>query len=107
MLARDSGRSVGGVLLEGALTAGARALAQPCGVLAEGSRADIVVLDEDHPALIARTEDEVLDSWIFAGGAACVSNVFVGGRKVVSEGRHVNEAAIVGRYRKAAESLLH
>ncbi len=105
-LAAESGGSLGRFLLEGALKGGAGSLAQPCGVLAEGARADIVVLDEDHPALIARTEDEVLDSWIFSGGAACVRDVFVGGRQVVTDGRHVNEASLVGRYRKAAESLL-
>ena len=105
-LVAEPGGSLGRFLLEGALKGGAGSLAQPCGVLAEGARADIVVLDEDHPALIARTEDEVLDSWIFCGGAACVRDVFVGGRQVVAGGRHVNEASIVGRYRKVAESLL-
>lgn len=98
--------SLGRLLLECVLSGGAYALAQPCGVLAEGVRADIVVLDEEHPALVARSEDEVLDSWIFSGGAACVRDVFVGGRQVVSGGRHVNESAIVDRYRKVAEGLL-
>ena len=106
VLADGSGGSLGRALLEGALKGGASALAQHCGVLEEGARADIVVLDSEHPALIARAGDEVLDSWIFAGGAACVRDVFVGGRQVVSGGRHVNERAIVARYREAAEALL-
>ena len=97
---------MGRVLLEGALKGGAVALAQHCGVLEEGARADIVVLDSKHPALIARDGDEILDSWIFAGGAACVRDVFVGGRQVVSGGRHVNEPEIVARYREAAGALL-
>ena len=101
-----SDRSLGGFLLESALQSGARALAQPCGVLNEGARADFVVLDEEHPALIGRTKDEALDSWVFSGGAACVRDVFVGGRQVVSDHRHVRESAIVDRYRKAAEALL-
>ena len=100
------GRSVGRNLLEGALRGGAAGLAQPCGVLEEGARADIVVLDSEHPALIARDGDQVLDSWIFSGGAACVRDVFVAGRQVVSEGRHLNEPQIVARYRQAAEALL-
>ena len=106
VLADGSGGSLGRALLEGALKGGASALAQRCGVLKEGARADIVVLDSEHPALIARNGDEVLDSWIFAGGAACVRDVFVGGRQVVSGGRHVNEREIVARYREAAEALL-
>ena len=101
-----SDRSLGGFLLDGALKSGARALAQRCGVLDQGARADIVVLDEEHPALIGRTKDQVLDSWVFSGGAACVRDVFVGGRQVVSDRRHVRESSIVDRYRKAAESLL-
>ena len=101
-----SDRSLGGFLLDSALKSGARALAQPCGVLIEGARADIVVLDEEHPALIGRTRDEALDSWVFSGGAACVRDVFVGGRQVVSDHRHVKESAIVDRYRRVAESLL-
>ena len=106
VLAEESGESLGRVLLECALMGGAVALAQRCGVLEEGARADIVVLDSEHPALIARDGDEVLDSWIFAGGAACVRDVFVGGRQVVSGGRHVNEPEIVARYREAARALL-
>ena len=106
VLADESGGSLGRALLEGALKGGAVALAQHCGVLEEGARADIVVLDSEHPALIARDGDEVLDSWIFAGGAACVRDVFVGGRQVVSGGTHVNEPEIVSRYREAARALL-
>ena len=106
VLSANGGGSVGRFLLDGVLTGGARGLGQPCGVLEVGARADIVVLDEDHPALIARSGDDVLDSWIFSGGAACVRDVFVGGRQVVSDRRHVNESAIIDRYRKAAESLL-
>ncbi|MYH32906.1 MAG: formimidoylglutamate deiminase [Gammaproteobacteria bacterium] len=106
VLADESGGSLGRALLEGALKGGASALGQRCGVLEEGARADIVVLDSEQPALIARDGDEVLDSWIFAGGAACVRDVFVGGRQVVSGGTHVNEPEIVSRYREAARALL-
>ena len=106
VLSGEPGQSLGRGLLEGALKGAAAGLAQPCGVLKEGARADIVVLDSEHPALIARDGDRILDSWIFSGGAACVRDVFVGGQHVVCEGRHVNGTAIVARYREAAEALL-
>jgi len=106
VLLGQGGGSLGRRLLEGAMVGGGRSLAQPCGVLAPGARADVVVLDEEHPSLIARTEDDALDAWIFVGGAGCVRQVFVGGRQVVRDGDHVNEGAIVEGYRKAAESLL-
>ncbi len=100
------GGSVGRCLLDGAWAGGASSLGQPCGSLAEGARADIVVLDEEHPALVARSGDDLLDAWIFSGGAACVRHVFVGGRQVVNDHRHVNEISIIDRYRDAAECLL-
>ena len=105
LLPADGG-SVGRFLLDGAWAGGARSLAQPCGTLAEGARADIVVLDEEHPALAARYDDDLLDAWIFSGGPACVRHVFVGGRQVVDDHRHVEQTSIVDRYRDAAECLL-
>ncbi|MDE0193160.1 MAG: formimidoylglutamate deiminase [Gammaproteobacteria bacterium] len=106
VLLPSGGGAVGRFLLDGAWAGGASSLAQLCGTLAEGARADIVVLDEEHPALAARSEDDLLDAWVFSGGPACVRHVFVGGRHVVEDRRHVNETAIVSRYRDAAECLL-
>ena len=106
VLLPSGGGSVGRFLLDGAWAGGASSLAQPCGTLAEGARADIVVLDAEHPALAARYDDDLLDAWIFCGGSACVRHVFVGGRQVVDDRRHVNETSIVNRYRGAAECLL-
>ena len=106
VLLTDDGGSVGRRLLDAALRGGAASLGQRCGVLEEGQRADIVVLDEGHPALIARDGDDLLDAWVFCGGAACIRDVFVGGRQVVSDHRHVNETSIMENYRHAAESLL-
>jgi len=106
VLLTEGGGSVGRRLLDVALAGGAASIGQRCGVLAEGQRADIVVLDEDHPALIARDGDDLLDAWVFCGGTACIRDVFVGGRQVVSDHRHVNETSIIDGYRDAAESLL-
>ncbi len=64
-------------------------MAQPVGALAPGYRADIAVLDDEHPALIGRAGDAALDSWIFSGGNACVRDVFVAGNRVVEDRRHV------------------
>ena len=106
VLLPSGGGSVGRFLLDGALAGGARSLGQRCGALGEGGRADVVVLDKEHPALVARSDDDLLDAWIFTGGAACVRHVFVGGRQVVNDRCHVNESSIVNRYRDAAERLL-
>jgi formimidoylglutamate deiminase len=101
VLAGKPHQSTGRRLFEVAAAAGARAIAQPQGAIAKGLRADIVILDPDHPSLIGRSGDSILDSWIFSGGNACVKDVYVGGKQVVKERRHVEEEKITERFRKA------
>jgi formimidoylglutamate deiminase len=91
--------------LEAAATGGARALGQPQGAIASGLRADIVVLDQQHGSLIGRSGDNVLDSWIFSGGNACVKDIFVAGQQLVQQGQHIDGHNITARYRKALEAL--
>ena len=78
---------------------------QPVGLLAPGYRADIVVLDADHPALIGREGDDVIDSWIFSGGSACVKDVFVAGQPVIQDRHHPREAEIEKAFRAAVKRL--
>ncbi|MDT8265973.1 amidohydrolase family protein, partial [Roseomonas sp. DSM 102946] len=58
------GASVGLALLQRAALGGAQALGQPMGRLAPGCRADLLVLDTEHPALIGREGDALLDAWV-------------------------------------------
>jgi formimidoylglutamate deiminase len=104
-LASGPGKSTGQTLLDAALKGGAKSMAQLVGALAPGLRADITVLDDEHPALIGRSEDSALDSWIFSGGNACVRDVFVAGRHVVQDRRHVKEEAIANKFRAAVKRL--
>ena len=106
VLAGDSGHSTGRSLFDAALTGGAQALgAGPVG-LAAGAPLDLVTLDARHPALIERRDDEILDSWIFAGGRNVIDCVWRAGEKVVSAGRHRQRDAIVARYQRAVKVLL-
>jgi formimidoylglutamate deiminase len=104
-LASGPGKSTGRSLLDAALKGGATSMAQPVGALAPGCRADIAVLDDEHPALIGRSGDSALDSWIFSGGNACVSDVFVAGNHVVENRRHIKEEAIFENFRAAVKRL--
>lgn len=97
--------SVGTLLIAKALAGGARALGRPIGRLAPGCRADLVVLEPDCPALAGRPEDVLLDALVFAGNDNPVRDVMVGGRWVVREGRHDDEAAILAGYRAALAVL--
>ncbi len=112
VLAGESGRSCGRSLFDAALAGGVQALGgagagagTPIGLTA-GAPLDLLSLSADHPALIERREDEILDSWIFAAGRDCLDCVWRAGEKVVRGGRHYRREAIVARYRRAMRALL-
>jgi len=104
-LADGPGLSTGRSLYLRALKGGAQALAQPVGAIAPGYRADITVLDADCDALMGRAGDAALDTWIFSGGNPCVKDVFVAGRKVISDRHHAHEDQIARDFRSALERL--
>ena len=89
VLAGGPDRSTGRALYQAAASGGATALAQPMGALAAGCRADFVVLDPDHPALLGRDGEAVVDSFVFCGGNEAVRDVFIGGRQIVKDRRHI------------------
>lgn len=100
----ESDPHVGAHLYRAALKGGAQAMSRKIGALEIGERADWLVLDEHHPLLYGRTEDTLLDTFIFSGNAPLVRDVFVGGRHVVNEGRHIKEEEVSGRYRDFLDS---
>jgi formiminoglutamate deiminase len=106
LMTTREGESTGGRLFAEALSGGAQALAQPMGQLAPGSTADIVVLDPEHPSLVASGPDTWLDAWAFAGGRDLVSTVIAAGRTVVEGGRHRGRDAIVARYNRTMRRLM-
>lgn len=104
-LTRDAGQSTGRALYEHALAGGAQASGRAIGALAAGKRADIVVLDDTHPDLCAVSGDRWLDAMTFVTGRQVISDVFVGGRRVVEGGRHIARSAITARYRGVMQRL--
>jgi formiminoglutamate deiminase len=100
------GESTGRRLFTETLKGGAQALARPIGELAVGRRADIVVLDADHPDFAGGAPDHWLDAWIFSAGRDAVRTVFTSGEKVVEDGRHRDHAQIRARYRAVMKRLL-
>ena len=102
----QEGESTGRRLFASALAAGAQALQQPIGALATGLRADIVLLDGNHPDLAARQGDQWLDAWIFVAGRSAVKTVLTGGERVVDGGHHLRRQAIEARYLRTLANLL-
>lgn len=99
-------RSTGRRLFDAAVAGGGQALGLERTGLVEGAAADIVSLDARHPSLVARRGDALLDAWIFAARDRAVDCVWRCGRKVVSDGRHVQREAITSRYRATLERLM-
>jgi formimidoylglutamate deiminase len=99
-----SGGSTGGALWRAALAGGARALGAPAG-LTVGSPADFLTLDADHPAIAGRRDDALLDGLIFAAGRSAIDGVWRRGRRIVSNGRHVDRERIAQCYRRALAEL--
>lgn len=98
--------STGRALFEAVLKGGSQALGVARPGLAEGGFADIVSLDAQHVALAGRSEDAILDSWIFGAGRSLVDCVWARGRKVVKDGRHHSRETIALRFRQVLEGLL-
>ena len=72
--------------------------------ISAGGAASYVSLDEHHPSIAGKSGDAILDAWIFANGTN-VDSVWIGGRKLVSGGRHIRREAIVQRFRKTMIEL--
>jgi formiminoglutamate deiminase len=77
-------------LATAATAAGHACLGWPeAGEIAPGMLADLVTVALDSPRLAGTSAATALESVVFAGTAADVRNVIIGGRDVVAEGRHL------------------
>jgi formimidoylglutamate deiminase len=101
----EEGRSTGRRLHDLACAGGAQALGRKIGAIAPGFRADIVVLDRDHPSLAAAEGDILVDGWIFSADNAAVADVICGGVHVVSQGKHRDHERLLSRYRETVRRL--
>ncbi|MEZ5785692.1 MAG: formimidoylglutamate deiminase [Xanthobacteraceae bacterium] len=105
VMTTQDGESTGRRLYREALAGGAQALGRAENAIAPGRRADIVVLDTDHPDLACVDGDRWLDAWIFVAGRAAVQTVIAGGDLVVTDGRHRDRDAITARYTRVLKGL--
>ena len=101
----ESERHVGDFLWQGALRGGAQASGRRLGALAAGKRADLIVLDGEHPNLCGIALRDVLGSFIFCGNDNLVRDVLAGGRWVVRAGRHEAQDSITARFKRTLAEL--
>lgn len=107
ILSLTEGRSTGRALFEAALVGGHQALGVELAGLRVGASADLLSLAPDHPALLGREGDNLLDGLIFATRENAVDSVWSRGRKVVAGGRHEAREKIAARFGATLQRLLH
>jgi formimidoylglutamate deiminase len=98
-------RTVTDNLYQRALAGGAQALGRNAGAIAPGKLADLVVLDTNHPALVGRTGDGLMNSWLFCGSSTPVRDVMVSGRWVIRDRQHHAQAAVAAAFARTMHRL--
>jgi formiminoglutamate deiminase len=109
VMASGAGASTGRSLFDAAMLGGTQALsgrAVAQAGLAPGQSADLFSLDPGQPALVGRSGDALLDSWIFASGRDSIDRVWRRGRCVVRNGRHVAHEDVARRFAATVQRLL-
>ena len=104
--ASASERSTGARLYRAAVAGGAQAMGRAVGAIAPGMRADLLVLDDEHPQLCGRSGELVLDALVFSGNDNPVRDVMIGGTWVVRERAHRAGERVRARFRRTIERLL-
>jgi len=98
-------RHIGDFLWKACLQGGALASGRAVGSLAPGKRADLLVLDADHPNLCGIASADILNTWIFSGNDNLVRDVMVGGQWRVKQGRHNQQEQIQRRFKQTMTQL--
>jgi formimidoylglutamate deiminase len=86
--------------------AGGAVLGRRMGALAPGHRADLVVLDPEHPDLAARSGDAIANALIFSGATDLVRDVMVAGTWTILDRHHARSTPAAEAYKKAVAELL-
>jgi formimidoylglutamate deiminase len=97
---------VGTALWQGAVAGGAQAFGFPAAGLAVGAPGDALLLNTDRAEFAAVTPQAWLDAWLFAPRAQAIDRVWVGGREMVTRGRHIARARIERAYKAAVKRLI-
>lgn len=102
----EKSRSTGRYLFDAICHGGAKAAGRQCGVIATGAWADLFCLKGDHPDLVQREGDNILDSFIFAKADQAIDKLWSAGRLMVLDGRHIHHEALTSQYKKSISALL-
>lgn len=100
------GASTGRRLFDAAVAGGAQAAGRRTGQIAPGYIADLVALTPDSSLVGHMTDDRILDGLIFAGNDNLIQDVWVGGKRVVEGGQHIQEETAQDAFKKVMKNLV-
>jgi formimidoylglutamate deiminase len=92
-------------LFDCATVNGARSIGAPGAVLTSGRPADFFTVDLDDPSIAGATVDDLLPAIVFSASRAAIREVFVGGKPIVSEGRHLLQEDVIERFNELQQRL--
>jgi formimidoylglutamate deiminase len=84
---------------------GAESIGAPGGQLEPGQTADFFTVDLDHPSIAGASDDTLLANIVFSLSCTAVRDVVVGGKQIVSDGRHPDQDEIVERFSALQKKL--
>ena len=84
---------------------GARSIGASGGMLEVGQPADFFTVDLDDPSIAGASRDDLLPAIVFSLSRAAVHEVVVGGKPIVSEGRHLIQEEVVERFNELQKRL--
>jgi len=85
-------------LFDCATVNGARSIGAPNGALEAGKPADFFTVDLDDPTIAGASQDDLLAAIVSSSSRAAVREVVIGGKPVVSEGRHLIQEEVIERF---------
>lgn len=98
-------QGVGQALWHAATAGGALATGFPVGRIAQGNFADFVVLSARGKPWCGLPPARWLDAWLTGGSRADIAAVFVGGERIVTDGRHRRADAYAAAFSSAMTAL--
>jgi formimidoylglutamate deiminase len=105
-LAEDNGLSaIAARLFASATISGAESIGAPVGTLEPGRPADFFTVDLNDPSIAGASEGDLLASIVFSLSKTAVRDVVVGGKRIVEDGRHAQQAEIVERFKALQKKL--
>jgi formimidoylglutamate deiminase len=105
-LAEDNGLSaIAARLFASATISGAESIGAPVGTLEPGRPADFFTVDLNDSSIAGASEEDLLASIVFSLSKTAVRDVVVGGKRIVEDGRHAQQAEIVERFKALQKKL--